>query len=59
MADIETKAQVEIDAQANSCDASSTTLPTQVLKPKKTAVSVRAVVLAWAPYRVEGNMAAW
>ena len=46
IADIETKAQVEIDAQANSCDASSTLLQTKVLTPKKSALSLRSVVLA-------------
>lgn len=61
-ADLEAQFQADVDAVAADLDAAAAEIETVALKPKKTNITVRAVVLAWAPFAVGpgGNEApAW
>lgn len=54
--------QEEMDAIDGACDPMTDELDMAVLKPKKTNIKVRMLVLAWAPHGVDGSgsaMAAW
>ena len=53
MAELEKQFQAEIDAAR--VDPSTEELETVAIKPKKTSIAVRAVVLAWAPHWVDGG----
>jgi Skp family chaperone for outer membrane proteins len=56
-ADIEAQFQAEAAALQSSLDPASAALETIVVRPKKTAITVRLVALGWAPYR--DNQPAW
>ena len=53
LAELEQQFNDEINALADKLDPMSEELETLSLKPKKANISVRAVVLAWAPYSVD------
>lgn len=48
--EVETQFRAELDAATASAGSASQPLTTVSLKPKKTDIAVRAVVLVWAPY---------
>lgn len=54
LAALEQEFKDEADKLDASADASTATIETVTLKPKKTNIKVKAVVLAWAPFSV-GN----
>jgi len=56
-AGLEAEFQAEAVALQSSLDPVSAALETIVVRPKKTAIAVRLVALAWAPYR--DNQPAW
>ena len=49
MNDLQSQMQAETNQVSAKSDAASTELEKISLKPKKTNITVRAVVLAWAP----------
>jgi hypothetical protein len=61
LADLETQVNEETNQIAASMDASTETLETITLRPKKTDITVRSLVLAWAPYWRTGetDTSAW
>jgi len=54
IAQLEAQLQSEADAIAAGPNPLTSELETVSLKPKKTNISVRAVLLAWAPHAVDG-----
>ncbi len=55
MNELETQFQSELDAAAAKLDPASVSLETNLLKPKKANITVKAVVLAWAPHTKDGD----
>jgi len=55
IADLERQLQAEADAIAAGPDPWKDELETVSLKPKKTNITVRAVMLAWAPHAVDAS----
>lgn len=53
--ELEEKVQGEIDAAAAKVDVATIALSRVTLKPKKTNITVKAVVLAWAPHSTDGG----
>ncbi|MBX3389451.1 MAG: ATP-binding protein [Phycisphaeraceae bacterium] len=53
--ELEEKVQGEIDAASARVDAATISLERITLKPKKTNITVKAVVLAWAPHTSHGG----
>jgi hypothetical protein len=54
--------RAEVDAMSSRFDAATETLEAVSLKPKKTGISIRAVVLVWAPCTMDaggGRVTAW
>lgn len=58
LAELEGQFQGEVDTLTAKLDPTTEELQKITLKPKKTGISVRAVVLAWAPRTADGA-AAW
>ncbi len=54
LADLEAQIKTEIDAMSERVDVTTEDFEKVSLKPKKTGITVRALVLAWEPYWV-GN----
>ncbi|MGH7242957.1 MAG: ATP-binding protein [Phycisphaerales bacterium] len=52
---LEATMQADLDAAAAKVDASTISLEKLTLKPKKSNITVKAVVLAWAPYTNDGG----
>jgi hypothetical protein len=57
IADIQSQFNAEVEAITSRLDPAREELVAVALKPKKANISVRAVLLAWAPY--EGDTEAW
>ncbi len=55
MAELESQFQAEVAAAAARVDPSTEEFESVSIKPKKTNIAVRAVVLAWAPHWVDGG----
>ncbi len=55
MSELESQFQAEVAAAAARVDPSTEEFETVSIKPKKTSIAVRAVVLAWAPHWVDGG----
>jgi len=55
LAELEAQIQAELDANQAKCDPMLEELEEISIKPKKTNISVRAVVLAWAPCVEQGG----
>lgn len=53
-ADLETQFNTDLQAADEACDPTTDPLESVVLKPKKTNIKVRALVLAWAPHAIDG-----
>ncbi|MBL9001646.1 MAG: ATP-binding protein [Phycisphaerae bacterium] len=49
LAELEEQFRADVDADAGRADAAAQTVERVTLRPKKTGISVRAVVLAWTP----------
>lgn len=54
-ADLDAQFHVDLQAVEDACDPTNDGLETVVLKPKKTNIKVRALVLAWAPHAVSAD----
>jgi hypothetical protein len=62
LADLEAQIKSEIDAMSERVDVTTEDFEKVSLKPKKTGITVRALVLAWEPYWVGSDgraMRAW
>lgn len=62
LADLEAQIKAEVDAMSERVDVTTEEFEKVILKPKKTGITVRAIVLAWEPYWVgsDGSAArAW
>jgi hypothetical protein len=62
LADLETQIKSEVDAMSERVDVTTEDFEKVSLKPKKTGITVRALVLAWEPYWVGSDgraMRAW
>ena len=57
LADLEAQFQTELEAAAGRLDGATAELTTLTLKPKKTGIAVRAVMLAWSPTGADGARA--
>jgi hypothetical protein len=52
---LDEQVQAEVDALSSKLDAGAEAIETITLKPKKTNISVQAVVLGWMPVWVDGS----
>lgn len=53
--DLQTQFQADLDAAASKLDPASVSLEEVTIKPKKSSITVQAVVLAWMPYTGSGD----
>ncbi|MBX9737537.1 MAG: hypothetical protein K2X32_11480, partial [Phycisphaerales bacterium] len=55
--DLEAQFNADVEAATGKFDVATEQFEKLILKPKKTGISVRALMLVWAPHDTSGNPA--